>query len=125
MKKIINNKVYDTDTARCVGSWSSSDDPRAFQYVEETLFRKKNGEFFLHGFGGPASVYRVATSENSWRSGEKIILTNNCVDGGWSVDDLLNPSDGGHSTGQWMFDTPIDPSEIVLLNFDGVDVPLQ
>ncbi len=59
------------------------------------------------------------------RSGEKIILTNNCVDGGWSVDDLLNPSDGGHSTGQWMFDTPIDPSEIVLLNFDGVDVPLQ
>lgn len=73
MKKILNGKVYDTDTARCVGAWSSSDDPRAFQYVEETLFRKKNGEFFLHGFGGPASVYRVATSENSWQSGERII----------------------------------------------------
>lgn len=73
MKKIINNKVYDTSTARKVGTWCSSEDPREFQYVEETLFRKKNGEFFLHGLGGPASVYRVATSENSWKTGEKIL----------------------------------------------------
>lgn len=73
MKKIINNKVYDTGTARKVGTWCSSEDPRGFQYVEETLFRKKNGEFFLHGLGGPASVYRVATSENSWKTGEKIL----------------------------------------------------
>ena len=56
---------------------------------------------------------------------EKIILTDNCVEGGWSVDDMLDPSAGGHSVGQWMFDKPIAPSEIVLLNFDGVDVPLQ
>lgn len=73
MKKILNGKVYDTETARRVGVWSSSEDPREFQYVEETLFRKKNGEFFLHGLGGPASVYRVATSENSWKTGEKIL----------------------------------------------------
>lgn len=59
------------------------------------------------------------------KNGEKIILTNQCVEGGWSVDDMGDPSAGGHSTGQWLFDTPITPSDIVLLNFDGVDVPLQ
>lgn len=59
------------------------------------------------------------------RDQEKIILTDNCVEGGWSVDDMLEPSSGGHSVGQWMFDKPIAPSDIILLNFDGVDIPLQ
>nr|WP_297176148.1 hypothetical protein [uncultured Agathobaculum sp.] len=59
------------------------------------------------------------------KSGEKLYLTDNCIDGGWSVDDMEKPGSGGHAHDQWMFDEPLDPSEIVLLNFDGVDVPLQ
>lgn len=59
------------------------------------------------------------------KDGEKLYLTNNCIDGGWSVDDMNNPSSSGHAHDQWMFDEPLDPSDIVLLNFDGVDVPLQ
>ena len=31
----------------------------------------------------------------------------------------------GHAQDQWVFDEPIDPSDIVLLNIDGVDIPLQ
>lgn len=56
MKKIINKKSYDTETAKVVCSYSyifSGD----FQRVTETLYRKKTGEFFLHGVGGPASKY--------------------------------------------------------------------
>lgn len=59
------------------------------------------------------------------KGGEKIILTDNCVEGGWGVDDMINPTSTGHARDQWVFDEPIDPSEIVLLNFDGMDVPLQ
>lgn len=59
------------------------------------------------------------------KDGEKLYLTNNCIDGGWDVDDMSNPSSAGHAHDQWMFDEPLDPSDIVLLNFDGVDVPLQ
>ena len=59
------------------------------------------------------------------KGGEKLYLTDNCIDGGWGVDDMNDPSSSGHAHDQWMFDEPLDPSEIVLLNFDGVDVPLQ
>ena len=59
------------------------------------------------------------------KDGEKIILTDNCVDGGWGVDDMVNPTSAGHAQDQWVFDEPIEPSDIVLLNIDGVDIPLQ
>ena len=63
------------------------------------------------------------------KDGEKLYLTNNCIDGGWGT--VLDDSDAplpdgmGYAHDQWKFDEPLDPSEIVLLNFDGVDVPLQ
>ena len=59
------------------------------------------------------------------KGGEKLYLTDNCIDGGWGVDDMNDPSSSGHANDQWMFDEPLNPSDIVLLNFDGVDVPLQ
>ena len=63
------------------------------------------------------------------KDGEKLYLTNNCIDGGWgtALDDNGDPlPDGmGYAHDQWEFDEPLDPSDIVLLNFDGVDVPLQ
>lgn len=73
MKKIINGKLYDTGTATCVGSWANSYNPRDFQYVEEALYRKRTGEFFLYGEGGPASKYAVSIGGNSWSGGAKII----------------------------------------------------
>lgn len=71
MKKIINGKVYDTETAQVLGSWSNMSD-RSFERIDETLYRKRTGEFFLHGEGGPMSRYAVQIEQNSWRGGEKI-----------------------------------------------------
>lgn len=63
------------------------------------------------------------------KDGEKLYLTNNCIDSDWGtvLDDNDDPlPDGyGYAHDQWTFDQPLDPSDIVLLNFDGVDVPLQ
>lgn len=73
MKKIINGKVYDTATAKELGSWSNMADRRNFSQFEEALYRKKTGEFFLYGEGGPATKYAVAEGTNSWRGGERIM----------------------------------------------------
>ena len=73
MKKIINGKVYDTATAKELGSWSNGGTWRDFSHMEETLYRKKTGEFFLFGEGGPATKYAVTEGTNSWRGGERIM----------------------------------------------------
>ena len=73
MKKIINNKAYDTDTAKELGSWSNMADYGNFSQFSETLYRKKTGEFFLYGEGGPMTKYAVAEGQNSWRGGSRIM----------------------------------------------------
>lgn len=72
MKKILNNKVYDTSTAREIGCNSYSN-PRDFHYWCETLYCKRTGEYFLHGEGGPMSRYSERIEQNSWSGGEKLI----------------------------------------------------
>ena len=73
MKKIINRKLYDTTTAEKVGSWSNNRSYRDFSWCEEELYRKKTGEFFLHGEGGPMSPYARSIDSNSWSGDERII----------------------------------------------------
>ena len=73
MKKIINGKLYDTDTAKNVGEWANAGNWRDFNHIEETLYRKRTGEFFLYGEGGPMTKYAVSQGQNSWSGGEKII----------------------------------------------------
>lgn len=73
MKKIINGKVYDTDTARELGSWANAGHWGDFSHMEETLYRKKTGEFFLHGEGGAMTKYAKAVEQNSWSGGSRIM----------------------------------------------------
>lgn len=72
MKKIIDGKVYNTETAACVGEWSNEYYCNNFKYASEELYKKKNGEFFLYGEGGPISIYAVSTGNSSWSGGSKI-----------------------------------------------------
>lgn len=72
MKKIINGKRYDTDTAKLMGSDSYSN-PRDFHHWVEELYRKTTGEFFLYGAGGPATKYAQAVGQNEWSGGERIM----------------------------------------------------
>lgn len=73
MKKIINGRVYDTNTAKGLGSYSNGGSWRDFSHVEETLYRKKTGEYFLHGEGGPMTRYAEATGQNQWSGGSRIM----------------------------------------------------
>lgn len=56
MKKVIANKLYDTDSAKLIGSWSEGTDNT---FMEESIFRKKTGEYFLYGNGGSDTKYGV------------------------------------------------------------------
>lgn len=72
MKKIIDGKMYNTETAKALGTAHSNAPANSYEYWEETLFQKKNGEYFLHGHGGPMSRYAEYADMNNWSGGEKI-----------------------------------------------------
>lgn len=76
MKKIINGKMYNTETAKEIGYYENNFSRRDFNWLSETLYRKKTGEFFIHGEGGPATKYAEAVGQNSWSGGERIIPVN-------------------------------------------------
>lgn len=73
MKKIINGKTYNTETAEMVASYSNGGGWRDFRHYEESLYKKKTGEFFLFGEGGAMTKYSERISDNSWGGGNKII----------------------------------------------------
>ena len=72
MKKIINCKLYNTDTAELVADDQYSY-PSDFDYWYEALYRKKNGEFFLYGDGGPCSKYCKCVGQGGYVGTEVII----------------------------------------------------
>lgn len=71
MKKIINGKKYDTTTAQKLGFFDNNKVGAAS--VVESLYRKRTGEFFLLGEGGPMSKYAVSTGGGNWAGGTAII----------------------------------------------------
>lgn len=73
MKKIINGKVYDTDTAKLIGSWDNGI-YGDLDSVSEDLYRKRTGEFFIFGKGGPRTKYATQTGSNNWWSGGSMII---------------------------------------------------
>lgn len=73
MKEIIDKKVYNTDTAKEVGKWKNYGGWNDFDHMEETLYQKKNGEFFLYGVGGPHTKYAESVELHTWSGGFKII----------------------------------------------------
>lgn len=70
MKKIINGRKYDTDTATlCV---DRDNDCTGFAHTYEALYLKKTGEFFLYGYSGPMGKYARAVGDNTVGGGSAI-----------------------------------------------------
>ena len=72
MRKIIKGKMYDTDTAKAIGEHEESY-PGEFDYVCEVLYRKRTGEYFIHGCGNAASRYAEPSGLGNWGPGERIM----------------------------------------------------
>lgn len=76
MKRIINGKKYDTETATkvCDYEYSHCGD---FNWCYEVLYKKKTGEFFIYGKGGPLSSYSRTEGGTSYGSSEITPITLN------------------------------------------------
>lgn len=73
MRAIINGKKYDTSTAEHIASASYNGSRSDFQWWEEDLYRKRTGEFFVSGEGGPMTRYARAIDQNSWTGSSRVI----------------------------------------------------
>lgn len=66
MKKIINGRLYNTETAKKCGEYEPNPYRSDFKWFCESLYQKKTGEFFLHGDGNAASPYSKSCGQNEW-----------------------------------------------------------
>lgn len=73
MKKLINGKMYNTETAKEIATWSNSYYSSDFHYCQETLYKTKKGAYFIHGKGGPLSSYARPSGGNGRTGGSDIV----------------------------------------------------
>jgi len=111
MKKVINGKLYDTEKAQRLASWENIQDVRSFNHMEETLYRKRTGEFFLHGEGEARTRYARQYESNMWGHGEEIVPLTVQAAQKWAEEHL----DGDEY--EKIFGTVDEESEDVLLTF--------
>lgn len=71
MKKVINGKMYNTETAEAVGFWSNDRATNDFSYIVERLYRTKRGAYFIHGEGGAMTRYAESVGD-MYGAGEAI-----------------------------------------------------
>ena len=72
MKKIIEGKMYNTETAVCLGSYDNGCAYTDFRFCEESLYRTKKGAFFIAGRGGPMTHYARSCGDNNWCGGKDL-----------------------------------------------------
>ena len=74
MKKIIDGKVYNTETADSIGSYWNGYDQSDFHYEELTLYKTKKGSFFVAGESGPLGCFAKSVG-NGFTSGGEGLFT--------------------------------------------------
>lgn len=75
MRRVIDGKMYDTDTADKIAEWDNGhNSKRDFHYCSEDLYKTKKGSWFLHGEGGAASKYAESCGQNETCEGKGIEL---------------------------------------------------
>lgn len=72
MKKVIDGKMFNTETATNIAEYSYGYDGD-FDSVFEELYVTKKGSLFLYGIGGPMSKYGRSLGQNQYGGGSEII----------------------------------------------------
>lgn len=88
MRKIIQGKVYDTDSAKLVGGWDNGMWDSDFDLEMEELYRKRTGEYFLYGSGGARTKFAQSDGYNSWTGGSVITPLTYEQAESWAQDNL-------------------------------------
>lgn len=72
MKRVIDGKNYDTETAEVVCELECSVEYGTFGWHDTALYRTKRGRFFLAGRGGARSMWRRQVDSSTWGPGKGI-----------------------------------------------------
>lgn len=72
MQTIINGKKYDTETAKVISAYISSDLSES-GHIVEILYQKKTGEFFIFGEGGEMTPYSKVCRDGTLCGSSRII----------------------------------------------------
>jgi len=70
MKRIINGKLYDTETAHELCELESTAYVSDFEWHETYLYRTKKGAFFIAGVGNAASMWAEPCGQGGHTNGE-------------------------------------------------------
>ncbi|MHC5373571.1 hypothetical protein ACYSNU_07180 [Enterococcus sp. LJL120] len=73
MEKIIEGKIYSTETAILIADWSYGYRNDA-KYIHEELYLSKKGQWFIFGEGESSSDYGLQVATGTFSSSEKLYL---------------------------------------------------
>jgi hypothetical protein len=73
MKKIINNRKYDTDKAECVAHYYNAYARSDFNSIDEQLYRTGRDNWFIVGEGGAKTRYARPVGTGGMSGGEALI----------------------------------------------------
>ena len=65
MKRVINGKMYNTETAELIHESDNGIYGNDFRQCEESLYKTKNGAYFIAGSGGPMSKYAESSGNTT------------------------------------------------------------
>jgi hypothetical protein len=72
VKRIINGKTYNTETATHICDLGCEYHRGDFKWHDTAMYRTKGGAFFLAGDGGAMSMWSQSVGQNSWGPGKGI-----------------------------------------------------
>jgi hypothetical protein len=75
MKKVIDGKLYNTETALKIEEYWNGYGYSDFNFCIEALYKTQKGKYFLHGEGGAASKYAEQSGRNLDAGSEIIELS--------------------------------------------------
>ncbi len=74
MKKVINGKMYNTDTAKEIESYTNGLSWTDFNFICKTLYQKRTGEYFIFISGGARSIANYTCEDGSISGGYMFVI---------------------------------------------------
>lgn len=66
MKKIVNGKMYNTETAELVEEYNNGLSSSDVKHIREELYKTRKSVYFLYAEGGALTCYSESNGKTSW-----------------------------------------------------------
>lgn len=72
MQRVTDRTDYDTDNATAIATYDRNTTEGEYFYLVETLYKRDDGTYFLHGQGGALTAYATETDTGRRTGGDTI-----------------------------------------------------